>query len=389
MAHVRPYQFWRGQLAESPYDSWGLGKRSSLDHWMARQLLGWEPYQLRYLGKEDFQRELRAVRVAVFADVVSPGLDDLASAPKDEQQASSAATLTPQELAMLRRGRALEEYRDLEAKMLSRRAGQWSSEELAELHAWVEKKHDLLRGLDGLQDPYPQVEGGVTDKERREARMKVLQYMVFPLLRPELQGLPYLSTYLARAFMETAKQEAAAGLRPILTGPLSKLKADYVTAETNLNDSLSKLVIKSFLTVMLDTPFIWHLLRYVLRDLVGQMPTKAWANLPELRDLESAAEVAGVVDEKWQHLTDVLTHIATDEETSSLSQDISLAYQAVNDLHRIAEEVLHARGPGHPLDEHIEAHINQHHGWITEVGQPSSIRCGTQACAFVIVRSRV
>jgi hypothetical protein len=65
-------QFWREQLRQSPYEVWPRGKRASLDHWLARSVLEWQPHQTRYLGKQAFAEGLRVVRETVFADVLQP-----------------------------------------------------------------------------------------------------------------------------------------------------------------------------------------------------------------------------------------------------------------------------------------------------------------------------
>ncbi len=363
-------QFWRAELGRTPYESWGPGKRASLDHWLARQLLGWEPHQTRYLGRAEFQGHLQAVRELVFADAVQ------------QQRAAGTgalreAGLSEEEVLGLRQEQALGGYREWEERLLAKRAGEWSGEETAALLAWLDEHHALV--LTGVEDAHPAaaaVEGGVGDQERRKARLEVLQYMAFPLLRPELQGVPYLSRYLLRAFTAVARQEAAAGLRPLLHGPLGRRRADYAAAEVGLNDALHKLVVKTFVSVALERPFAWQLLRRVLLDRVAGNPAAAAAlvqRLPELQGLGSPAEVAGRVEEAYGQLTDVLTTLAADDDTSALSQDISVAYQAINDLHRIAQELLHVGaenaaqgGAESALDAAIEEEVRKHHGWVAE-----------------------
>jgi hypothetical protein len=372
-------QFWRGELERTPYESWGPGKRASLDHWLARQLLGWEPHQTRYLGRAEFRGHLQAVRELVFADAIQK---QRAAGPG----ALRAAGLSEEEVLGLRQEQALAGYREWEAKLAGKRAGEWSGEETAALLAWLDEHAALV--LTGVEDAHPtKVEGGVADQERRKARLEVLQYMAFPLLRPELQGVPYLSRYLLRAFSAVARQEAAAGLRPLLHGPLGKRKADYAAAEQGLNDALPKLVVKTFVSVCLERPFAWKLLRRSLLDRLAGGPGAAAAaaalaeRLPELQGLGSPAEVAGRVEEAFEQLTDVLTTLASDDDTSALSQDIGVAYQAINDLHRVAQELLHVHvdvdvdvdgaagsGSGSALtvDAEIEAEIRRHHGWVDE-----------------------
>jgi hypothetical protein len=147
---------------------------------------------------------------------------------------------------------------------------------------------------------------------------QVLQYMAFPLLRPELQALPYLTAPLTRLVLDIAKSEAV-GLRPILTGPLGTRKLDLVTAENNLNDSLPKLVVKTYVAAAVEKPFTWRLLGFVLRDRLANAAPETMANLPELRNM-SGKEMAEYGWDCWASLSEVLHAIAFEEETSSLSE---------------------------------------------------------------------
>lgn len=63
-------QFWKGQLKQSAYEAWPLSKRASLDHWIAREVLKWQPHQTRYLAKEEFEKELAPVREFLFAEEI-------------------------------------------------------------------------------------------------------------------------------------------------------------------------------------------------------------------------------------------------------------------------------------------------------------------------------
>ena len=353
-------QFWRKELKQSPYEAWSHGKQASLDRWMTQQLLGWEPHQTRYLGQERFRVHLQAVRELIFADVLGPLRHKLRTAEADE-------ALTEEDLWGLRHQQALGEFRDWEGKLLGKRAGEWPAEDLAALQDWLDANHAMV--LTGTEDATPQVEGGVTDQERRQARRNVLQYMAFPLLRPEMQGVPYLSRYLTRAFNDVAKHEAVAGLRPILAGPLGKRKADYAAAEATLNDALPKMVVKTFVTLALERPFAWQLLRYLLVYRVANAPSvEALENLPELRGLGGRGNMAKHVEGQFKNVTSILMTLATDDDTSGLGQDITLAYEAINELHRVAQELLHGESgaASHPTDLEIEAHVQRHHGWIDE-----------------------
>lgn len=370
-------QFWRGELERTPYESWGPGKRASLDHWLARHLLQWEPHQTRYLGRDEFKGHMQAMRELVFADAIQ------------KQRAAGdgglrAAGLSEEDLLGLRQEQALGAYREWEAKLVEARPGEWADEEMGAMLRWLDENHELV--LTGVGDAYPaKVDGGVDDQARRGARLEVLQYMAFPILRPELQGVPYLSRYLLRAFMAVGKREAAAGLRPLLHGPLGRRKTDFAGAEQAFNDSLPKLVVKTFVTVCLERPFAWQLLRRVLVDRVAASEEAALAlaaRLPELQGLGSAQEIAQRVEESYHQLTDVLTTLATDDDTSALSQDIQVAYQAINDLHRIAQELCHLPAGGEggagagaggagaavslALDQLVDEVVQRHHGWVDE-----------------------
>lgn len=365
-------QFWRGELERTPYESWGQGKRASLDHWLARHLLQWEPHQTRYLGRDEFKGHMQAMRELVFADAIQ------------KQRAAGdgglrAAGLSVEDLLGLRQEQALGAYREWEAKLVEARPGEWADEEMGAMLRWLDENHELV--LTGVGDAYPaKVDGGVDDQARRGARLEVLQYMAFPILRPELQGVPYLSRYLLRAFMAVGRREAAAGLRPLLHGPLGRRKTDFAGAEQAFNHSLPKLVVKIFVTVCLERPFAWQLLRRVLVDRVAASEEAALAlaaRLPELQGLGSAQEIAQRVEESYHQLTDVLTTLATDDDTSALSQDIQVAYQAINDLHRIAQELCHlpAGGDGGAgagaavslaLDQLVDEVVQRHHGWVDE-----------------------
>lgn len=75
---------------------------------------------------------------------------------------------------------------------------------------------------------------------------------------------------------------------------------------------------------------------------------------------------------KYFGLTEALEALAYDSDNSSLSEDISLAYRRLNELHRIVEELHHANGDAlNTIDEEIAEHIKLHHGMIDLV---SSIR---------------
>ena len=358
-------QFWRKELGESPYESWPHGKRASLDRWLTKDLLGWAPHQTRYLGQERFMVHLQAVRELIFADVQTP--------VKQRLRGGVGVGLTEKELYGLRYETAMGEYREWEGRLMGRRWGDWGKEEVEELHQWVDKNYDMV--LTGVEDAWPQVEGGVTDVERKAARRQVLLVMAFPLLRPEMQGVPYLSRHLTKAFSEVGKYEACAGLRPIVShsGPLGKAKACYATGESMLSDAMPKLVVKSFVTLALERPFAWQLLRYLLVYRISNAPSvTALEGLPELRGIGGRGEIAKRVEGQWKNLTEILITLAAHDDTSGLGQDIEMAYEGINELHRVAQELLFlgaegegGREGGHSfVDREIDAYIAEHHGWV-------------------------
>lgn len=362
-------QFWRKELSSSPYETWSHGKQASLDRWLTKDMLEWEPHQTRYLGQQRFQDSLKAARETIFADVVKPLREKLRTV-----ESAEGTDLTPEDLYSFQLEQAMGEYQEWEEKMLARRAGTWASEEIAALQEWLERNHALV--MPGVQDPRPQVAGGFADQARRQARGQVLQYMAFPLLRPEFQSIPYLSRYLARAFAEVAKQEAGRGLRPILiSGPLGRREADFAAGEAMLNDALPKLVVKTFVTVAVERPFAWELMRCLLTERIRTAASAAaLETLPELRGLGGREAMAQHVEGLIQHLTEVLMTLAADEDTSGLGQDIEVAYGAVNELHRVAQELLHAgeagaeggAEAGHAYDAAIDAYKQELHGWVAE-----------------------
>jgi hypothetical protein len=59
--------------------------------------------------------------------------------------------------------------------------------------------------------------------------------------------------------------------------------------------------------------------------------------------------------------------LTTELSLDPFLQDIGNAYEKINELHRIAEELLHAGPPGHPLDQEVQAYMDAHHGWVDEV----------------------
>ena len=362
-------QFWRKELGESPYETWSHGKQASLDRWLTKDMLGWAPHQTRYLGQERFMVHLQAVRELIFADVLVPMRQKLKGGGEGE------VGLTEEELYGLRYQTAMGEYREWEGKLVGRRGGDWGKEGMEELQQWVDENYELI--LTGVRDAWPQVEGGVTDMERKAARRQVLLVMAFPLLRPEMQGVPYLSRYLTRAFSEVSKYEACAGLRPIVSssGPLGKAKADYAVGESVMNDAMPKLVVKSFVTLALERPFAWQLMRYLLIYRISNAPSvAALENLPELRGMGGRGEIAKHVEGQWKNLTDILMTLAVDDDTSGLGQDIEMAYEGINELHRVAQELLFLEAAeeggkegGHSfVDREIAAYVAEHHGWVDE-----------------------
>jgi len=360
-------QFWRKELGESPYESWSHGKRASLDRWLTKDLLGWAPHQTRYLGQNRFMVHLQAVRELIFADVQAP--------LKQRLREGVGMGLTEKELFGLRYETAMGEYREWEGRLRARRWGDWGKEQVEELHEWVDENYGMV--LAGVEDAWPQVEGGVTDVERKAARRQVLMVMAFPLLRPEMQGVPYLSRHLTKAFLEVSRYEACAGLRPIVSssGPLGKAKACYATGESMLSDAMPKLVVKSFVTLALERPFAWQLLRYLLVYRISNAPSvAALEGLPELRGMGGRGEIAKRVEGQWKNLTEILMTLAANDDTSGLSQDIEMAYEGINELHRVAQELLFlgaegegGREGGHSfVDREIDAYIAEHHGWVDE-----------------------
>lgn len=353
------HQFWRTQLQEKPYLVWDKDKKASLDNWIVRKVLGWQPHQTRYLGKERFQEALAAVREVMFQDLV----------PAAE---AAEAALTEKELETLRYERAEAEYKDLEARMVKTRPSQWSEEELSGMSEWLQQNHEyVLLNVKDKAAADSVVPGGLTDLERRRARLKVLQYMAFPLLRPEFQAVPSLSRFLAKAVLDMAKLEAY-GLRPILRGPLGGATPDYAAAESMLNEWLPKFIVKTYVVVAVERPFTWRLLQHVLTTRAAQCKPEELSNLPELRGLSSPEEVASVVEERWRSLSETLFAIAYDDDVTRLKDDIQKAYQGINELHRIAEELLHLHGPGHPIDDDIQAFLDDHHGFAEEVKEDLS-----------------
>jgi hypothetical protein len=130
-------QFWRVQLAASSYADWPLGKQASLDHWMVRELLGWEQSQVRHLAKEEFRETLEVVRELVFGDV---------EAARREEQG-----LSEDELYSMKQHDARRRLRQLEEAMVEQRTGAWPAEQLAQLQQWLEANFDVV--LDGVEDP--------------------------------------------------------------------------------------------------------------------------------------------------------------------------------------------------------------------------------------------
>ena len=261
--------------------------------------------------------------------------------------------------------RAQAEYLSWEERILAKRGCAWTEAEMTELARWLDSNKDVI--LAGLEAGPTKQE----DVDRYNLRGRLIEAMVFPLLRPEFQGLPYLSRAVTQAFCRVAKPEAD-GLKALVNGPLGtgRRKVDLSTIEATVNDVLPKFVVKVYASVAVERPFTWQLLGHVLIDRTHDTPVSAFKNLPDLRSLPGPDEVAEYVKGKWRNLTERLTLLAHEEETGNLREDIAGAYQGLNEVHRIAEEILHSSGRvGHNLDEDFFAIQEIHHGWIDEVSQ--------------------
>lgn len=269
---------------------------------------------------------------------------------------------------MLETHEAVDEYASTQDRMLTSRPSTWAAAEIDELRSWLEANGRHV--IPALQPEDEEEEGEdveAMDPDLRKARLDVLQYIAFPLLRPEFQAIPSLSAFVSRAVLEVSKAEAK-GLLPILTKRLNPSGTpDLSKAEALLSESLPKLVVKTYLTLMLERPFTWRLLRHVLLSRVADTQPEALGNLPELRDVRSSREVADVVEAKFTALSSALDAIVHDDDAAKLQDDIAAAYQRINELHRIAEELLHLEGPGHEIDAGIQTLLDYHHGTVTDV----------------------
>jgi len=266
--------------------------------------------------------------------------------------------------------RAKEEYTAWQERLVAQRGNKWPEGDIAQFMGWVKENHSLL--LSGVERSREEGTEGESNGEYDDLRMKLVEAVMFPLLRPEFQGLPYLTRTVTEVFSHTAHKEAHGG---VLVGLLKGFKSghsrkhDVSSLEATVNDVLPKLVVKVYATVSVEKPFTWHLLGHVLMDRTRSTPLSAFKNLPDMRGLEGKGEVADYVRGKWQNLTKRLTMLALEEETASLGEDILNAYQSLNELHRIAEEILHHSGEAvHSVDEQVAAVKELHHGWIDEVG---------------------
>lgn len=271
---------------------------------------------------------------------------------------------------MLETHEAVDEYASTQDRMLTSRPSTWAAAEIDELRSWLEANgRHVIPALQPEEDEEEEEGEDVEamDPDLRKARLDVLQYIAFPLLRPEFQAIPSLSAFVSRAVLEVSKAEAK-GLLPILTKRLNPSGTpDLSKAEALLSESLPKLVVKTYLTLMLERPFTWRLLRHVLLSRVADTQPEALGNLPELRDVRSSREVADVVEAKFTALSSALDAIVHDDDAAKLQDDIAAAYQRINELHRIAEELLHLQGPGHEIDAGIQTLLDYHHGTVTDV----------------------
>lgn len=115
-------------------------------------------------------------------------------------------------------------------------------------------------------------------------------------------------------------------------------------------------------------PFFILTVCLLLQKGVERAPEGALRNLPELSQLENKNAMWESIQLKYFGLTEALETLAYDNDNSSLSEDISLAYRRLNELHRIVEELHHANGDVvDTIDQEITDHITLHNGMIDMV----------------------
>jgi len=83
---MEQYALWRQRMADQPYETWELGQQVMLDHWICKSALAWSWEQERFLFDEDFEAELKKLRLALF-----PELDELAQMTAEEREAHEMA----------------------------------------------------------------------------------------------------------------------------------------------------------------------------------------------------------------------------------------------------------------------------------------------------------
>merc|ERR1719379_548634 len=140
--------------------------------------------------------------------------------------------------------------------MIRKRVQDWNKQETEELSKWVEKNSSVL--LKGLAEPLSLLQTSQTmishqdekksgesgegvlvgDYERREMCKHTTELIMFPLLRLELQGFPYLSTHVTRLFLSVAKEETD-GLKKVVNNITRERAFDLADAQKRLNDAYS------------------------------------------------------------------------------------------------------------------------------------------------------
>jgi len=229
----------------------------------------------------------------------------------------------------------------------------------------------------------------VGDYERGELHKNVTELIMFPLLRLELQGFPYLSTHIARLFLSVAKEETE-GLKQIMNNITRDRTFDLTDAQKKLNDGYSQFVVKVYCRFLLHFPFTWRMVGYILKNTMEVMPIEILHNLPELRSLHDNEDIVNFVLNKYhtltQHLFEFLRgHSSMEDNDGPINSehDIRLCYNKISELHRVVEEILffnkikktdktkkspkdNTLSVGQKFDRKIDEIIDQHSGWIQQ-----------------------